>query len=267
MRHTCRISAVLEGQITNIAVVKYRPLSSRYLDLTYPSNMPFYLYGTAQEMHIDHVLLRVPNAQLSAGEVTVDLLEGDRSVFVAGLKGGLIAVADAIPELLMQPLSASSLKSLFHPGAKLVVSIYRDRNAAQSQGPGLCDQLGEPIARGIITLGDNTFADAYMINADAPTVMPQALKRSFTIPETTLSPQDHPLFRGYVPGGPREQLSSPERAKTWRNMWNEALEGQSSNTDSSGTSSLVSTPPDTEKSDYFPSPAQFGLPQFPSFRG
>jgi hypothetical protein len=264
MLYTCRISAVSEGQITEITVLKYRPLSSRYLDPTYPSNMPFYLYGTAQEMHIDHVLLRVPNAQLSAGEVTVELLEGDRSDFVAGLKGGLIAVADAIPELLMQPLSASGIKSLFHPGAKLVVSIYRDLNVAQSQGPGLCDHLREPIACGIITLGDNTFADAYMINADAPTVIPQALKRSLTIPETTPSPQDHPLFRGHLPGGPREQLSSPQ-TKTWRNMWNEALEGQSSDTDSdSSTSSPVSTSPDTEK--YFPSPAQFGLPQFPTFQ-
>ncbi|KAF8271959.1 pyridoxal phosphate-dependent transferase [Lactarius quietus] len=226
------LSAVSEGQITKITVLKYRPLSSRYLDPTYPSNMPFYLYGTAQEMHIDHILLRVPNAQLSGGEVTVELLEGDRSVFVSGLTGGLIAVADAIPELLMQPLSTSSLKSFFHPGAKLTISIYPDRNAAQSQGPGLLDQLGEPIARGIITLGDNTFADAHMINADAPT--------------------DHPLFRGYVTGGPREQLSSPEKAKTWRNIWNEALAGQSSNTDSS-TRSPVSTPSDTEKGDYLQS--------------
>ncbi|KAH9047668.1 pyridoxal phosphate-dependent transferase [Lactarius hengduanensis] len=260
------ISAVSEGQITKISVLKYRPLSSRYLDPTYPSKMPFYLYGTAQEMHIDHVLLRGPNAQLSAGDVTVELLEGDRPVFIAGLKDGLIAVADAIPELLMQPLSANRLNSLFHPGAELAVSIYHDLNPAQSQGPGLCDQLEDPIARGIITLGDDTFADAYMINAEAPTVLPQALKKGFTIPESTPSSQDHPLFRGYGPGGPREQLSSPERAKTWRNMWNEALAGQSSNTDSdSSTSSpVVSTPSDLESGDYFSSLAQFGLPRLPA---
>ncbi|KAH9179372.1 pyridoxal phosphate-dependent transferase [Lactarius sanguifluus] len=249
------------GQITKISVLKYRPLSSRYLDPTYPSKMPFYLYGTAQEMHIDHVLLRGPNAQLSAGDVTVELLEGDRP-------DGLIAVADAIPELLMQPLSANRLNSFFHPGAKLAVSIYHDLYPTQSQGPGLCDQLEDPIARGIITLGDDTFADAYMINAEAPTVVPQALKKDFTIPESTASSQDHPLFRGYGPGGPREQLSSPERAKTWRDMWNEALAGQSSNTDSdseSSTSSPVSTPSDLESGDYFPSLAQFGLPRLPTF--
>ncbi len=216
--------------------------------------MPFYLYGTAREMHIDHVLLRVPNAQLSAGEVIVELLEGDRSVFVAGLEGGLIAVADDIPELLMQPLSANSLKSFFHPGAKLAVSIYHDRNAAQSQGPGLCDQLGDPITRGIITLADNTFADAYMINVDTPIAMPQALKKSLTIPETTPSSQDHPLFRGYGPGGPGGQPSSLERAKTWRNIWNEALTGQSSNTELNQAQVRTgSTPSDTERGDYLPS--------------
>ncbi|KAH9003900.1 pyridoxal phosphate-dependent transferase [Lactarius hatsudake] len=250
---------VVQGRFEKISVLKYRPLSSRYLDPTYPSKMPFYLYGTAREMHIDHVLLRVPNAQLSAGEVIVELLpvEGDQSAFVAGLKDGLIAVADAIPEFLMQPLSANSLKSFFHPGAKLTVSIHHDRNAARSQGPGLCDQLGDPITRGTITLADNTFTDAYMINVGTPTVIPQALK---TNPEATPSSQDHPLFRGYRPGGPREQL---ETAKTWRNVWNEA--GQSSKTEP-GTSSPWSTPSDTEAGDYyFPSLAQFG--QFPSFHG
>lgn len=184
--------------------------------------MPFYLYGTAQEMHIDHVLLRAPNAQLSASEVIVEPLEGDRAVFTAGLQSGLIAVADAIPEFLMQPLSTNSFKSFFHPEAKLAVSIYHDRNTTQFQGPGLCDQLGDPIARGTITLGDNTFTDAYMINADV-TPIPQALKMSLAVPEPTLSSQDHPLFRGYGPGGPREQLPLPERTKTWRDMWSEAL--------------------------------------------
>ncbi|KAH8993163.1 hypothetical protein EDB92DRAFT_440300 [Lactarius akahatsu] len=237
--------------------------------------MPFYLYGTAREMHIDHVLLRAPNAQLSAGEVVVELLpvEGDRlgSAFVAGLKGGLIAVADTILEFLMQPLSANSLKSFFHPGAtrKLAVSIHHDRNAARFQGPGLRDQLGDPIIRGTITLADNTLTDAYMINVGTPTgtVIPQALKTNLTIAEATPSSQDHPLFRGYRPGGPRERPSSLERAKTWRNLWNEA--GQSSKTEL-GTISPWSTPSDTEAGAragdyYFPSLAQFG--QCPSFHG
>ncbi|KAH9019814.1 pyridoxal phosphate-dependent transferase [Lactarius pseudohatsudake] len=159
----CTISKLTaEGQIEKISVLKYRPLSSRYLDPTYPSKMPFYLCGTAREMHIDHV-----KSELLP-------VEGDRSAFVAGLKGGLIAVADAIPEFLMQPLSANSLKSFFHPGAKVAVSIHHDRNAARPQGPGLCDQLGDPITHGTITLADNTFTDAYMINVGTSTVVPQS---------------------------------------------------------------------------------------------
>ena len=214
--------------------------------------MPFYLYGTAQETHIDHVLLRAPNAQLSAGEVIVETHDGDNALFAASLKRGLVAVADAIPEFLMQPLSQKSLKSFFHPGAKLAVSIYHDRNVAQFRGPGLCDQLGDPITRGTITLGKNTFTDTYMINAD-DTPMPQATK-SLTIPETTLTLQDHPLFHGYGIGRPRGQLSFPERAKTWRDIWSEALTNYSSSTNSSTPSSLLSssrsTSPDVEV-DYF----------------
>lgn len=236
-------------------------MNACYLDPAYPSNMPFYLYGTAQEMHIDHVLLRVPNAQLSAGEVIVETHEGDNAVFTASLKRGLIAVADAIPEFLMQPLSPRSLKSFFHPGAKLAVSIYHDRNAVQSQGPGLCDQLGDPITRGTITLGESTFTDTYMINADN-TPMPQAVKNSPTVSETTPSSQDHPLFRGYGIA-PTGQLSFPGKAKTWRNIWSEALTNQSLNTDSDIPSSLPSstrsTSPDAEI-DYFPSLTQYGLP-------
>ncbi|KAF8265644.1 pyridoxal phosphate-dependent transferase [Lactarius quietus] len=247
------ISPISEGQITKISVLKYRPLNSCHLDPTYPSNMPFYLYGTTQEMHIDHVLLRAPNAQLSAGEVMVELHEGDRAMFAAGLEAGLIAVADAIPEFLMQPLSASSLKPFFHPGAKLAVSIYHDRNAAQSQGPGICDQLGDPIARGTITLGENTFTDTYMINADVA-IMQQAQKRSLTILETTQSSQEHPLFRGHGPGGPREHR---ERAKTWRNMWSEALTGQSQLNSDSNTRSSMSTSTDSERGNYVPSLARW----------
>jgi hypothetical protein len=111
--------------------------------------MPFYLYGSGKEIHIDHILVKVPNAQLSAGEVAFELVEGSESVFAAGLKTGLIAVADALPEHLMQPMTLDRLESFFHPGAKFDLSIYpdEDEEAAQSQGYDLCDELGEPIAR------------------------------------------------------------------------------------------------------------------------
>ena len=221
--------------------------------------MPFYLYGTRQGMHIDHILVQAPNSQLSASEVTCELIEGNESVVTEGLNDGLIAMADALPEHLMQPFTSDRLESFFHPGAKLDVTIYHDGDseepdeAAQSQGRrryGLCDNLGDPIARARITLGDNTFVDEYMINLDSPAVaarptMPQTSKSKSKIsmmqgcfPEVdvTLTAQDHPLFRGYAPGGPgttdrqASALASAAAAaagsaqgSSWRAVWDKAL--------------------------------------------
>lgn len=188
--------------------------------------MPFYLYGTGREIHIDHVLVKAPNAQLSAGEVTFELVEGSESVFAAGLETGFIAVADALPEHLMQPLTLERLKSFFHPGAKLVLSIYPDE-AAQSQGGGLWDNLGEPIARSRITLGGNTFLDDYMINLDAPAEMSQSPKSmSGFLPEATSASQDHPIFYGCSPRGSTDRHASRKNAQSCREVWDRALAGR-----------------------------------------
>jgi hypothetical protein len=218
----------MEAEVTNIRVIKNRSLSSCHLDIDYPSRMPFYLYGTGQEIHIDHVLVKAPNAQLSAGEVTFGLVEGSESVFAAGLKTGFIAVADALPENLMQPLTSDRLKSFFHPGAKLDLSIYPDEEAAQSQGGGLWGKLGEPIARSRITLGGNTFVDEYMINLDAPVGMSQSPKKSMSgsLPEATLASHDHPIFRGCSPRGSTDRHASRGNAQTCREVWDRALAGR-----------------------------------------
>jgi hypothetical protein len=209
--------------------------------------MPFYLYGTPEEMHIDHVLLQAPNAQISAGEVAVELIEGDESAFTAGLKNGFIAVADTLPEHLMQPLTADSLSRFFHPGAKLDVSIYDDQDAVQSRRTGLCDNLGKPITRATITLGDNTFVDSYMLNLDIPVVKSQESKNSTVTAQSTGTSQDHPLFCGY---GLTDRHSSTK--KGWREVWDKALASRRFADDDldSGTNSTES---DTESFDYWPS--------------
>jgi hypothetical protein len=192
--------------------------------MAYPSRMPFYLYGTRQGMHIDHILVQAPNAQLSAGEVTYSVIEGSESIVAEGLEkeNSLIAVADALPEHLMQPFTSDRLETFFYPGAKLDVTIYHDSEAAQSQGHDLCDNLGDPIARARITLGDSTFADEHMINLDpVATIMPQSSKSMpghFPEVEVTLTaPQDHPLFRGYAPIGPTNCHSmTAGSTQSWR---------------------------------------------------
>jgi len=217
-------SAIVEAEVTDIRVIKNRSLCSRYLDIAYPSRMPFYLYSTGQEIHMDHVLLQAPNAQLSAGEVA--LTEGSTSALTSGLRDGLIAVVDTLPEHLMQPFTSDRLKRFFYPGAKLDVSVYPDPKAAYPQQPGFCAQLGEPIARATITLGANIFIDAYMINVDAPVVSSQSTKKKLTIPEITSISQDHPLFRGYAPSGPMDRYMPTTNTQSWREVWDRALAGR-----------------------------------------
>ncbi|KAI0246736.1 pyridoxal phosphate-dependent transferase [Lactifluus subvellereus] len=260
--------AILEARVTNISVIKNRWLGSNDRDTDYPSRMPFYLYGTTQEMHIDHVLLQAPNAQISAGEVAVELIEGSESVFTAGLKNGLIVVADFLPEHLMQPFTTDRLDGLFRPGTKLNVSVYHDQNAGQPRGPGLCDNLGKPIARATITLGDNTFVDAYMINLDGPIVTSQAPKKSMVIPQTATSSQDHPLFRGYGPDGPMDRDPSTKNPEGWREVWDRALAGRQF-TDDNLNSSVISddsTASDKENDDQSLSPVASSRSRTPFFR-
>jgi hypothetical protein len=192
-------------------------------------------------MHIDHILVQAPNAQLSAGEVTYELIEGSESVVAEGLENGLIAVADALPEHLMQPFTSDRLEFLFHPGAKLDVTIYPDEKAAQSQGHDLCDNLGEHIARARITLGDDTFADEHMINLDpvaarlqTPTGPKNCMPGHF--PEA--QDQDHPLFRGCAPRGTTNRHSlTAGPTQSWRAVWDRALAGrQFANIDSNPAS-------------------------------
>jgi hypothetical protein len=62
------------GPISITAVVKNRPLNSRWRDSLYPASFtPFYLYGTPSEPHVDHVLLRAPNAQIASDLITLKL--------------------------------------------------------------------------------------------------------------------------------------------------------------------------------------------------
>lgn len=176
---------------------------------------------------MDHVLLQAPNAQLSAGEVAVTDAKGSASALTSGLRDGLIAVVDTLPEHLMQPFTSDRVKRFFHPGAKLDVSIYPDPKAAHSQQFDLCAQLGEPIARATITLGANTFIDAYMINVDAPVVSSQSTtKKKLTIPSATPVSQDHPLFRGHAPSGPMDRHMSTRNTQDWREVWDRALAGR-----------------------------------------
>ncbi|KAL8803493.1 MAG: hypothetical protein Q9223_006140, partial [Gallowayella weberi] len=67
--------------------------------------MPFYLYGTPENIHIDHMLLRAPNIQLSASNITLDVFP---PIPANTLKAGCILFADEVPESAMQPFLPTS---------------------------------------------------------------------------------------------------------------------------------------------------------------
>jgi hypothetical protein len=181
--------------------------------------MPFYLYGGLDEMHIDHMLLHAPNAQLTASNVALEIEGGDKSKVASGLRKGLIGIVDTLPEHLMQPFTAENHPTFFRSGVQVAVTIYQDHRTSQAPGPGLVVGLGTPIAHGTITLGDSVFVDSYMINVDTPVVASHVPKKKITLPRSAEVPsQDHPLFRGYGPVS-RSQSTSGH----WRDLWDTAL--------------------------------------------
>ncbi|KAJ7785194.1 pyridoxal phosphate-dependent transferase [Mycena maculata] len=157
--------------INIVGIVKNRPLSPAHLDSSYPQQMPFYIYGSIAETHIDHMLLHAPNAQLSAGNITLDV-EMDlsnprnRQLLENGLDRGLIAVASSNPEFAMQPFSNAHRPAFFSPWSDgFKVALYADDS--DSKGPGLVETLGKPITAATISLGSNVFSDWSYINQDA----------------------------------------------------------------------------------------------------
>ncbi|KAA1469663.1 PLP-dependent transferase [Dentipellis sp. KUC8613] len=210
--------------ISHISVVKNRSLATRHLDLSYPTKMPFYLYGTLDEMHLDHILLHAPNAQLTANDVHIELPNIDAATFANGLQRGLIAVMDMIPEHLLQPFSADHRPSFFRPGVKHGVTIYHDHHSAQALGPGLVTGLESPIAFGSVTLGDSIFIDSVMINTDTPIIASHVPKRRMPL-NNSAGPrsQDHPMFRGYEPSSTAEAGDTTHGHAGWRDIWDTAL--------------------------------------------
>ncbi|KAJ7804515.1 hypothetical protein B0H14DRAFT_2527265 [Mycena olivaceomarginata] len=107
------------GTISITAVVKNRPLNSRWRDPLYPASFtPFYLYGTPSEPHVDHVLLRAPNTQKPA-------------LTAAQLARARVWTA---PRAALQPFTTAHTP--FRPCASFSVAIFEDAREAGAQGSG-----------------------------------------------------------------------------------------------------------------------------------
>jgi hypothetical protein len=154
--------------------VKSIPLNSANRDEGYPKlYTPFYLYGTQNQKHISHMLLRAPNSVLSARNVE---LSGNLiNVVNAEIYHGLILTLTNVREACIQPLPKTNEQIskqsnfFFRKGQKFDVKVWSDPNWGSNKeykGPGLLDYLDQPLASGILTLRDDVYVDVESLNKD-----------------------------------------------------------------------------------------------------
>ncbi|KAH8426863.1 uncharacterized protein LDX57_004590 [Aspergillus melleus] len=150
-------------QVTIKRVVVSESLCFDSLSSAYPKKMPFYLYGDGSEYHIDHVLMKSPNAQLSADCVQVATAQNysPLSACQDALRSGILIEFDTVPEHALQPLSTNNSHNIanspglgFIPEAQFKFTAYTDRSAS------------EVLTRGTLKLGSNVYADWHELNMD-----------------------------------------------------------------------------------------------------
>lgn len=90
-----------EFEVSNVKVIVNEALSFENLQTTYPEKMPFYLYGSGDEYHIDHVLKTSPNAQLNSDRIS---LVTKQALTEKQINHGVVAVLNNVYESSMQPL-------------------------------------------------------------------------------------------------------------------------------------------------------------------
>ncbi|KAL8997652.1 MAG: hypothetical protein Q9169_003132 [Polycauliona sp. 2 TL-2023] len=163
-------------KVTSFTAIKDRPLNSKYRDHAYPSgHMPFYLYGSPSSVHIDHMLLRAPNIQLSASNISLSV---SPPLSASTLRNGAILFLDDIQESAMQPFlptshlvggegPTSKNNFFFQSGKKFKVSVFEDRYGVGAGGPGLGDvDYGRRLATGEVVLEGGIWVDSEGVNRD-----------------------------------------------------------------------------------------------------
>ncbi|KAH6884277.1 pyridoxal phosphate-dependent transferase [Thelonectria olida] len=157
------------GTVTLKSVLKSRPLNSMNRDPEYPSDfMPFYLYGEEHDMHLSHMLVHAPNIDLFASDPTFSPALPQEAV--ALLSEGLILALSEHSEEAMQPfpLDNKSLpeKFFFRKDRKFQVTVWKDPKDPKAKGPGLLQDLGDPLYTGEMKLGKFVVVDAEGPNED-----------------------------------------------------------------------------------------------------
>jgi len=149
-------------EVTIKEIFVNQPIGSKHLDAQYPDQMPFYLFSADEQFHIDHLLLRSPNAQITT---SVEFEPGEGENYISPGQA-LVAVMDDVNEWAMQPIGSlpETSSNIFNPGEKYSVTVYRP--ITQTEGPGLVANLGYPISRGTVIIGQAVYIDSTLINVN-----------------------------------------------------------------------------------------------------
>lgn len=164
---------ITKGIVTVTSIVRNRPLNSEYREKSYPENfIPFYLYGTQEQYHISHMLLRAPNIALSAGDITLTV-DGkdvaDHPDIFPQVPSGLILTLEDYPEAAMQPFPEKNKdlppQFFFKKNNTFPVKIWKETNPKNS-GPGLLEDW-EKQCEAILTLNKDIDVDSEWPNMDS----------------------------------------------------------------------------------------------------
>ncbi|CUA75437.1 hypothetical protein RSOLAG22IIIB_11727 [Rhizoctonia solani] len=152
-------------EVSNIQVIKNKPLDSKYLDLSYSDEMYFYLYGTPSQQHIEHVLVASKNVQLTSDQVSLDL---SSSISEEDLARGVLVRMDRLRESVVLPVLPPHTPTFFKAGSRQRVTVFRDPHASERYGPGLTEAYASasPIATGTIKFGEMVYADSVELNSN-----------------------------------------------------------------------------------------------------
>lgn len=156
-------------EVSNIKIIKQRTLKTKTFDSKYPHEMPFYLYGTPTELHLDHIYLLAPNIQLTAGSVHFLSITDIRP---EDLERGMIAIAEEVHEDWMQPFAAKTNQLpkdqfFFRKGKTIRLLVYRDPYEAAYDGKIDLKKLADPVTVGEAILAAEIFVDSEELNKDS----------------------------------------------------------------------------------------------------
>ena len=133
--------------------------------------MPFFLYGTSKEQHIEHLICGSDNVQLSSSCVQLDFGPSTERI-ISGISSDskYLVVFDDIRENAMLPFGPGHSPDFFAPNRTFRVTLHLFARRPGVTGGANIPEDGfderEAVAQGSLTLGDSVYVDYVHLNRD-----------------------------------------------------------------------------------------------------